>query len=174
MADGTRVAPGPPQVSDRKVIERELRIVVTDAMTGKHLRGELHASWRLADRNRVRGELHRRGARDELGAVVGHVTVSWRSLTDSLGEAPVIGWFAKRTRSFQERIGVPDPVSALGLDSIEIEVEIDETVFGRPISRCARAETRPAHWIVHAPAGWWVRVSIFRAGVPTPDEFREA
>jgi hypothetical protein len=166
MAGDTPLAAGSPQVSDRHVIERELRIITTPAQHGQQLRSELHASWRL-DKNRVRGELRRRGARNSPGPAVGHVTVSWRSVAESLGGVPVLGWFA---RSVQETI--PDPAGALSW--VEIEIEIDETVFGRPISGSARAETRHTQWIVRAQDAWWDRVAIYRAGVPTPAEFREA
>jgi hypothetical protein len=162
------------QAGSGPFIERELRIIVTPGDGGQQRGRELHASWQLDGANRVSGELRSRGSGTQPGPVIGHITVSWRSLTDTLGDTPVIGWFAKRTRSLQDMAGLPDPADVLGLVETEFTIEIDETVFGRPIRRSARAETRNTQWIVRTPADWWERVTIFRAGIPIPTEFPEA
>jgi hypothetical protein len=151
----------------QRVIEKELRIIATDAKTSGQRPREFHAAWRLTGEKQVSGEL--RSPRD--GRVVGHMAVTWRNLTDSLGETPLIGGsLAVPARLFRVVADALDPATGLG----EIEIEIDETVFGRPVSRSARAETKANQWVVQGAAGdWWARLAVFRAGVPTPVQFAE-
>lgn len=103
--------------------------------------------------------------------MVGHVAVNWRNLADSLEETPLIGGpIAASARFLQVVSGTRDPATGLG----EIDIQIDETVFGQPVSCSARPEARANQWIVWGAKGdWWDHLTVFRAGVPIPAQFPE-
>jgi hypothetical protein len=160
----TGVAPAPP--GDR-VIERELRIIVY-ADSGDPDAHVLRARWRADSDRRTHAELRvppRPGGPAEPGGagVIGRITVTWQGISDGFLK-PFLG-----VLSGSLGIGNADPATEMG----EIEIEIDESVAGRPLTlRTRRAGNKPLHWEVRgSPADWWSRVVVFRDGAPTPREF---
>jgi hypothetical protein len=147
------------------VLERELRIIVSDAISGDRLRFTFRVRWRAAGEKQVTGEL-RKPADDESGAVVGRITSSWRSFTDGFG--PLGG----TARFLGGLVRNPDPATTLS----EVELDIDAVVAGRPIHLGGQtAESRREAWTVYGrPADWWSSVLVYQDGLPTPQQFTHA
>ncbi len=156
------------------MIDRELRINVYPK-SGEPQRHVFRARWRADSGRRTHAELREPVGRgvspadaDAADAVVGRITVTWRNVSDGLGS--VLGGLLNRSvpRPLRQ-MWDPDPA----LDLSEIEIDILQSVTGKPLSRSTRkAGITAAYWKVNAdPADWWTSVVVYRDGVPILGEF---
>jgi hypothetical protein len=98
------------------------------------------------------------------GGVVGRITVTWRSMPEGLG---VLGKLIRPVSQPLRQVWTTDPG--------EIEIEIDQSVTGRPLhSSTQLIGVTPNYWKVTGDdTQWWTSIVVYPDGVPNPAELGE-